>query len=74
MNHNETRFEDNFQRIQEILNTLESGKTSLEESLALFEEGMKLIKTSKDQLSDAEDRVKTLVSENGGLTEVPGLE
>ena len=52
--------EDIFERLDSIISNLESGDVSLEESLALFEEGMKLSESCRTSLDKAEQRVKEL--------------
>ena len=67
-------FEEAFSRVQNIVQTLEEGGTSLEDSLTLFEEGMTLIRQAQIQLQTAEDRVTTLIRENESFQEVPGID
>lgn len=55
-------FEDSIRRLSEIVETLESGELPLEESLKLFEEGVKLARTSQATLDLAEKRVEELLS------------
>lgn len=54
-------FEKSIQRLGEIVESLESGEQPLEESLLLFEEGMKLSKSSQKILDNAERRVEELL-------------
>ena len=44
-------FEENMARLEEIVTLLERGETPLEESLVLFEEGTRLMKTLHGYLS-----------------------
>lgn len=55
-------FEDSIRRLSEIVESLESGELPLEESLALFEEGVKLARASQATLDAAEKRVEELLS------------
>lgn len=73
MKNKDLDFESAFQRLNEIVTILESGSASLEQSLELFEEGMKLIEFSRKQLSDAEERVQTLIKTENGFKEEPGV-
>jgi exodeoxyribonuclease VII small subunit len=57
-----TSFEDSIRRLSEIVDTLESGDLPLEESLRLFEEGVKLARSSQSTLDRAERRVEELLS------------
>ena len=60
-------FEKKLGRLEEIVEKMETGELSLEESLKLFEEGVKLTRDCNTQLSDAEQKVRLLigVDENG---------
>jgi exodeoxyribonuclease VII small subunit len=55
-------FEDALKRLTAIVERLESGDLSLEQSLALFEEGTRLSRTSQAQLDAAEKRVEELLA------------
>lgn len=54
-------FEAAFVRLEEILEQLNAGTISLDDSLKLYEEADRLIATCSDRLNDAERKVKTLV-------------
>jgi exodeoxyribonuclease VII small subunit len=54
-------FEDAVKRLSEIVQTLERGDLPLEESLRLFEEGVRLSRTSQDKLDAAQKRVEELL-------------
>jgi exodeoxyribonuclease VII small subunit len=60
-------FEKRLGRLEEIVGKMETGELSLEDSLKLFEEGVKLSRECNVQLSDAEQKVKLLlgVDESG---------
>ena len=58
--------EKSFQRLEEILQSLESGEIKLEESIKLFEEGMALTNMCQKNLQELENRVKVLVEKNSG--------
>jgi len=55
-------FEDTYARLEEIIERLESDELSLEESVSLYEEGMKLAEHCDRQLDDAELKVTRLLS------------
>ncbi len=55
-------FEKKLSRLEEIVAKMESGELSLEDSLKFFEEGVKLSRECNAQLSQAEQKVKTLLS------------
>ncbi len=60
-------FEEDLKRLEDIVKTLEKGEVSLEESLNLFEEGIKLSEKLKAFLQDAERRVRILVERGEGI-------
>ncbi len=55
-------FEDAMKRLAEIVQTLERGDLPLEESLRLFEEGVKLSRLSQDRLDAAQKKVEQLLA------------
>ncbi len=58
-------FEKKLGRLEEIVQKMEKGDMALEESLKLFEEGVKLSRECQGQLTKAEAKVKQLVSFDG---------
>ena len=58
-------FEDAFARLETLLERMNSGKTSLDESLKLFEEANGLISQCTQRLTHAEKRVETLIRQRG---------
>ena len=55
-------FEEQILNLEETVRLLERGDLSLDESLSLFEQGIKLTKGCQEQLDKAEKRVKILVN------------
>lgn len=55
-----TSFEDAFTRLESVVRRLESGQMSLDQSTALFEEGMQLAKICTELLNGAELKIKRL--------------
>ena len=55
-------FEEALKRLAAIVERLESGELSLEQSLSLFEEGTRLSRASQAQLDAAEKRVEELLA------------
>lgn len=53
-------FEEALARLDEIVRTMEAGGAMLDESLALFEEGVGLVKFCQGALDAAEQKVKLL--------------
>ena len=58
-------------RLREVVQRLESGELSLEQSLAVYEEGVQLARKGQQLLATAEKRVEILVSASGGIETVP---
>ena len=54
-------FEESINRLEELVDKMESGKSTLEQNLEWFEEGMDLIKTCQTHLVDADMRVQQLI-------------
>ncbi|MBS1238320.1 MAG: exodeoxyribonuclease small subunit [Deltaproteobacteria bacterium] len=68
----EKKFEEAMKRLETIVEGLERGDLSLEESLKSFEEGMKLLQFCSKKLEEAEQKVTLLIKESGGkLTQQP---
>lgn len=59
--NNELTFEQSVKRLSEIVTALEKGDLPLEDSLKLFEEGVKLSRASQDKLDAAQKRVEELL-------------
>ena len=65
-------FEEQITRLEEIVSLLERGDAQLADSLALFEEGTKLIAACSKQLDQAEQKVVRLVKgADGAPVELP---
>jgi exodeoxyribonuclease VII small subunit len=54
-------FEKKLTRLEEIVHKMERGELALDESMKLFEEGVKLSRECQTQLTKAEAQVKKLV-------------
>ena len=63
-NKNEISFESSITQLEFLVNKMESGEGSLEQSLNWFEEGISLIKTCQHQLKEAEQKVEKLIAGN----------
>jgi len=59
-------FEGSMKRLEEIVEQLDSGKLSLDESLKIFEEGIELSNACSEKLKQAEKRIKTLLKKEDG--------
>ena len=62
-------FEASLQKLKKIIEKLEDGEISLEESVKSFEEGVGLVKECQKQLSQAELKVKKLL-DNGDTVDL----
>lgn len=62
----EPSFEEAFNRLEEILERMNSNTISLDESLALYEEADKLINICSKRLTDAEKKVEMLIKNRNG--------
>lgn len=61
-------FEDKLKRLEAITEKLESGETGLEQSIDLFEEGVKLSKECISILNKAELKITTLQKELNNIS------
>lgn len=61
-------FEQNLQELETLVEALESGDLSLEESLNHFEKGVKKTQACQEALAAAEQKVKILTEASDGLT------
>ena len=66
MNEQNRSFEQNMQRLEQIVRALERGDVPLEESLKLFQEGTELVKSCEKLLNEAQMQVKKVSSAADG--------
>ena len=66
MNKQDLSFEQSLARLEQIVQAMESGKITLDESLSLFQEGTELIRNCEKLLDQAELRVSKVVAEEDG--------
>ena len=59
-------FEEAYKRLEEILDKMNSGKVSLDESLKLYEEADKLIADCTKRLNEAEKKIEMLIKSRSG--------
>ncbi len=59
-------FEEAYRKLEDIVRKLETGGLSLEESIALYEEGMKLVRYCEKLLEKAELRIRQIRLDEGG--------
>ena len=56
----EQKFEQQLKKLQEIVEKIESNDISLDESISLYEEGLKLSKSLKEQLENFEKKISEI--------------
>ena len=64
-------FEESLLTLENLVEKMESGDLSLENSLKTFEEGIKLTRDCQTALRDAEQKVNLLLEEDGELVPMP---
>ena len=67
-------FEKHLTQLETVVEQLEKGDLTLDESVRLFEEGMKLSQACKEELEQAEGRIQVLVETKGGTMQVADME
>jgi exodeoxyribonuclease VII small subunit len=68
------KFEDALQRLEEIVDRLETGELPLEDSLKVFEEGVALARRCSKYLEEAEKRIELLTKDEAGLLKTEPFE
>ncbi len=66
MNVTNKTFEENMQRLEQIVRAMERGDVPLEESLKLFQEGTELVKSCSTLLDNAELQVRKITVQPDG--------
>ena len=66
MNQNNKTFEENMQRLEQIVRAMERGDVALEESLKLFQEGTELVRSCGKLLDEAELQVRKIMTDGSG--------
>lgn len=74
METNSQNFESSLEELERIVRELERGDLSLEKSLELFEQGVKLSRACQERLSEAERRIEILTRDNHGRPAIRPLE
>lgn len=64
-------FEKELHRLEEIVSLLEKGETPLDESIKLFEEGVKRARDLKKYLDEAKRKIEIITTESGVLATKP---
>lgn len=63
MDRKKTTFEEDMQRLEQIVRALERGDVPLEESLKLFQEGTALVQSCQKRLDDAKLQVQKVLTD-----------
>lgn len=66
MNKENMTFEQNMNRLEQIVRAMERGDVALEESLKLFQEGTELVRACGKLLDDAELQIKKVTADADG--------
>ena len=64
-------FEKHLSELESLVEKMESGSLSLEDSLKAFEQGIKMTRECQTALDTAEQKVKMLIEQDQQFTEVP---
>ena len=62
------------ERLEKIVEEMESGKMLLEDLLVRYEEGMKLVKVCQERLAKAEQKIEIITRDYTGKTSVKNFE
>ena len=60
-------FEEKVKNLEEIINVLESGETSLDDSIKKYTEAMTLVKECDEELKNIEEKISKIALEDGSL-------
>ena len=66
MSEKNPTFEENIQRLEQIVRAMERGDVALEESIKLFQEGTELVRNCGKLLDEAELQVKKITTDANG--------
>jgi exodeoxyribonuclease VII small subunit len=67
-------FESSLEELERIVRQLEQGELTLEKSLELFEQGVRLSRDCQERLSQAERRIEILMRDNQGRATVSAFD
>jgi exodeoxyribonuclease VII small subunit len=68
------KFEDSLHKLEIIVQQLELGELTLEDSVRLFEEGVRLSTACRQELDSAEGRIQQLIAKRDGTLRVEPFE
>ena len=58
--------QDDLKRLEEVVRQLEAEDIDLDKAIGLFEEGIKRLRSAREQLSSVEQRVQKVLEQAGG--------
>ena len=67
-------FESTMDRLEKIVEQMESGKLPLEDLIVRYEEGMKLVKTCQERLANAEQKIEIITRNSAGKAVIKEFE
>jgi exodeoxyribonuclease VII small subunit len=67
-------FEGAMDRLEKIVEQMESGKLPLEDLIVRYEEGMNLVKVCQERLANAEQKIEIIARNSAGKPEVKEFE
>ena len=67
----EQTFEESLEELENIVDQLERGQLTLDESIETFEKGMKLALLCNQKIEDSEKKIEVLMEKSGKLVTVP---
>ena len=67
-------FEESLEKLEEIVNKLESGDVPLDDAIEEFKNAMDLVKICNDKLNSAEESIAKIVEDNGELIEFNSID
>jgi exodeoxyribonuclease VII small subunit len=70
----ELNFETAMDRLEAIVEQMESGKLPLEDLIVRYEEGMNLVKVCQERLASAEQKIEIIARNSAGKTSVKNFE
>jgi len=68
------KFEEALEELEKVVERLESGELSLEDSLAAFEEGIGLVKFCNRKLTEVEKKIELLVKDKDGKLQLRAMD
>lgn len=69
----ERSFEECLRALEKVVERIESGELNLEESLAVFEEGVRLVQSCNHKLGEVERRIEVLTKDSEGRSRLREL-